>query len=520
MLKKIQEKFNELVLPTISLEKEIVGIDLSHNYLRVVQLTNKKNVWSLTRFASRVLEAGSLTESQRMNLLLDLLKEIKQRQRFDTHNAAISLPINDAIVQIVQIPYLDDDLLRTAVENGSLWQSYINLPGDLSEYSVFWQIIKSDPDNNQMSILFVASSLAKVDAVCKVVKEAGFNPVFVDVRCFALRNVLKLYGDNEPQEPSVFLEVSGYENYMVFIYNDLPFVYDIFVTDSDVKALISLDGNIDSAACARISSQIADTINLFLRQSGASGIGDINLVSSFKNIDQINNGLIEYLAPNNIQILNAFQHLKISDRFRLQLNSEVNLSAFSVALGLATRRLDVLSNNVIKAVANINLLPNRYDLIEAEKKSSKSQIRSNKIAAYFFIVALIFSGVFALMLFTLPSEDELIALEANNVQLQSKLDKSKSLLKEYSHWINDVETPNRKITSLKILSEIPDGVYVLEFKKKRKDTCEILLQSKDPSLVSVVIDKMSEKYKNVKLISVESDADNAYQISKVIFQIK
>jgi len=506
-------------MPSFSLEREIVGIDLSHHYLRVVQLTNHKDDWSITRLASEHFADKQENEDERLERVVDLLSTIKKEQKFDTDNAAISLPINDAIVQIVQIPYLEEELLNNAVENGSLWQNAISLPGDLSEYSIFWQVIKSDPEAGSMSILFVASNLAKVDKLCSVVKAAGFNPVFVDVRCFALRNISKLY-DSDSSETSVYLEISGYENYMVFIHKDMPFIYDIFVTDSDINQIITKNGLIEPDGYSRIASQVKDTVDLFLKQSGESGIGEINLVSSLDNISAISEGLSGHINFSSIRVLNPFRELKLSKRISLELESQKNLSSYSVALGLATRRLDILNKTVTKAVANINLLPNRQVLIESETKKSNSQIRAARVAGYLILLMIISLTLYIFMRFGLPTEEETFELESKNQALRIDLDKIKAEFKEYSHWFNDVEMKNRQVVSLDILEEIPLGVYVLEFKQSREGMSEISLQSGSPVLVSAIIDKMTKKYKNVKLISVESDSDNTYQISKVTFEIK
>ena len=519
MLKKIKEKFDQVLMPSFSLEKEIVGIDLSHNYLRVVQLTNSKDDWSITRLTSKVCGDTHVNEDERQRELVELLKEIKKEQGFDTYNAAISLSINDAIVQIVQIPYLEEELLNTAVLNGSLWQNAISLPGDLSEYSIFWQVIKSDINAGTMSILFVASNLSKVDKLCQLVKDAGFNPVFVDVRCFALRNIAKLY-DNESQETSVYLEISGFENYMVGIHKDMPFIYDIFVTDSDIHALIAGGGALDSEAYSRIASQVNETIRLFARQSGDDAIKEINLVSSLSNVDAIYQGLSALLGNHPVKILNPFEELKVTNKIKSQLDNGFNFSSFAVALGLATRRLDILNKTFVKAVANINLLPNREDLIEKETKSSKTEIRTARIASYFVILMMFCLAIFVLMATTLPSEREVNKLVASNQVLNVKLDKSKADLKEYSFWFNQVEIKNRQVMDLRVLDEVPTGVYVLDFKQAREGLSVVSLQARNPSLISAIMETMNNNYKNVKLISVEAGTNDSNQISKITFEIK
>jgi len=143
-------------------QQDIVGIDISHSYVRIIQLIKKKNRWSLLKVASKSLDETYESYEKKQEAIVSLLKNIKLEQKFSTDNAAISLPVNSAIVQVLQIPFLGEEELNAAVANGSLWENSINLPGETSEYSIFWQTIKKDAEKNTMSILFLASRIDEI----------------------------------------------------------------------------------------------------------------------------------------------------------------------------------------------------------------------------------------------------------------------------------------------------------------------------------------------------------------------
>jgi len=189
------------------------------------------------------------------------------------------LPVNSAIVQVIQIPYLDDVELNVAVENGSLWESSINIPGDISEYSIFWQVVKRNHEKNELSILFVASRIDEIERYCDLVRQAGFDPLIIDVRCFALRNILKTYLEAEASELVVFLEISGEENYIVFVYDNLPFIYDIFVMELDADGLAEGGELLTPDVFKRIGSQIRSSVGSFIKQSGAPGLEKSTLLA-------------------------------------------------------------------------------------------------------------------------------------------------------------------------------------------------------------------------------------------------
>ena len=150
---------------TEPVQQPIVGIDISHSFVRVVQLEKKRKGWSLLKASSKVLAKSYENEDKRNEAIITQLKNIKLEQKIKFDEAAISLPVNSAIVQVVQIPYLEDNELNEAAENGSLWDTAINLSGEISEYSIFWQTIKKDKEKNTLSLLFVASRIEEIEKI-------------------------------------------------------------------------------------------------------------------------------------------------------------------------------------------------------------------------------------------------------------------------------------------------------------------------------------------------------------------
>jgi type IV pilus assembly protein PilN len=142
VFKKIIEKLRSNLYSSAPVQQDIVGIDLAHDYIRTVQLTKNRNQWSLSKISCKSVNWLAQDKETKDQEILRLLKNCRLEQKFDTLNAAVSLPVSSAIIQVIQIPYLAEDELIAAVENGSLWENTINVPGDFNEYSIFWQVIK------------------------------------------------------------------------------------------------------------------------------------------------------------------------------------------------------------------------------------------------------------------------------------------------------------------------------------------------------------------------------------------
>ena len=107
-LKKLIERIKNSIYYSEHTQQDIVGIDFSHGYVRAIQLTKNQSQWSLAKLATKTIHRSNQDQAAVDQEILRLLRNIKLEQKFETNNAAISLPVNSAIVQVIQIPYLDD----------------------------------------------------------------------------------------------------------------------------------------------------------------------------------------------------------------------------------------------------------------------------------------------------------------------------------------------------------------------------------------------------------------------------
>ena len=503
-------------------QQDIVGIDISHSYVRIVQLIKKKNRWSLLKVASKSLDETYESYEKKQEAIVSLLKNIKLEQKFNTDNAAISLPVSSAIVQVLQIPFLGEEELSAAVANGSLWENSINLPGETSQYSIFWQIIKKNAEKNTMSILFVASRIDEIEKNCDLIRKAGFDPLIVDVRCFALRNILKTYDESITQKISAFVEISGEENFAVFIYDGLPFIYDIFVSEADMKAIINGGDEVTKELFSRLGSQIRGSVSTFIKQSSAPGIEKINLVSSLPYFDILLTGLKEEILEFKIESLQPFNQIFIPAQLKERVESEKNISSFTVSTGLATRQLDVFGYfKFVTAVSNINLLPGREDKIKKEKEKITVNKKISSLSIISSAILALSLLTYAFFMTTIPSDDDIAALNARSTLADNDLAKIKSKYEEAKKWAGQVGAGNNKVFDVSFLQTIPAGVFIVDLNQKRTGTSDVNLKTIDPILTNNVILEMSKIYKNVKLLGMESGAENdAFKKLKITYEMK
>ena len=126
---------------------------------------------------------------------------------------------------------MTEEELQKAIETNSLWENLVQLTDNLSDYSIFHQVINRNSKNNTMEILFVASKLSDVNAYSSIVKKAGLNPVIMDVRCFSLKNAYDNSKTHLGEEKinTAILELGIDENYLMVIHNNIPVITYIFL---------------------------------------------------------------------------------------------------------------------------------------------------------------------------------------------------------------------------------------------------------------------------------------------------
>jgi type IV pilus assembly protein PilN len=518
-MRKIIQKIRLALQSQDPMDQDIVGIDISHNYVRMAQLSKQEDAWTMEKIVGKALPKNEDPEVHRRELI-QLLNTLRLEQRFTTTQAAISIPISSAIVQVVQIPLLEDNELKIAVENGSLWENVASISGSVSDYSIFWQVIKKMPDLQQMSLLFVASQINEIEKYCAIVREASFEPLIVDVRCFALQNITKVFPRSAGFAHSGFLELSGYENYIVLIYDDLPFVYDIYVNENDSQALLSGGAYISPDLFERISAQIRSAINSFLSQSGSSTVPEINFASSLLHADRVFDGLKTNMPEYMLRQLNPFDTIISSAQTKSRISTEKNPSGFCVALGLATRRMDIFGYfKFVRAIANINLIPNR-EQIESNKKTEKLDERKTTIAALASgLASLVLALVYAYSVASSPSLEELETLSGKVADVQSSISQLQSKHDEQNRHIMETALINKKILGLRGIDQIPQGVYVKDYSINRKGTSELRIDTVSADASAQTIAILEKNYEAVKITSAQAQQDKSSNIYTISFKI-
>ena len=355
--------------------EEIVGVELTPNEIRLAQVSsNKSNQWVLDRFAvhkfESISEGGTVLENP--DKIAEELKIALQKSKISTTNAAIAIPVTSAIIRVVTAPLMKDEELKKAIETDSLWENLVQLTDNLADYSIFHQVINRDKTGNTMDILFVASKLSDINNYTNIIKKGGLNAVIIDVKCFALKSAVdqvnQISGSIEDSNLTAVLEFGLDENYVMILYENNPIITDIFIRGLDRTTLRESNNQEEmDALVRRYITQVKQAVQDF-ETKYEKRIRNLKVTSNLPNVDEYLGNFRKNLVNTGFNLFDPLDGIKVP----AQLENEVkidNRSYFSTVMGLAFRKLDVFGYyKFVTAVKNINLLPNRENMI-AQKKA-------------------------------------------------------------------------------------------------------------------------------------------------------
>ena len=145
MAKNILAPLKERLSKLIVQQEDVVGVDIMPGYLRIAELEQSGKKWTVTKIGYRYVQ-GQIDNNDLKNNpdgYSTKLQQVCEKNKVTTSNAAVSIPVSSAVIQVVTLPLMTDEELNEAIKTDSLWENVVQLPESLDEYSIFHQVIKT-----------------------------------------------------------------------------------------------------------------------------------------------------------------------------------------------------------------------------------------------------------------------------------------------------------------------------------------------------------------------------------------
>jgi type IV pilus assembly protein PilM len=190
-------------------KQSLVGLDIGSHTIKAVELETASNRnhrlinWGISQPLAEAIVDGEIMDRQ---LVTDAISNLLESRGVKSKNVVAAVSGRAVIVKKITMNKLSAEDAQQAV----YWEAEQHVPYDINDVSLDFEILGPAPnDPKQMQVLLVAAKKDMVMSFSDLIREAGLNPVMVDVDSFAAQNALEANYDFGPDEVLAILNVGS-----------------------------------------------------------------------------------------------------------------------------------------------------------------------------------------------------------------------------------------------------------------------------------------------------------------------
>lgn len=343
-----------------SKKSEPFALDIGSNFIKLIKLKGSGKNYQLQKFGMVQLPPEVIVEGAVMDAgrVVEAIRELLAQQKITTKEVVISVSGSSVIIKRVSVADMTDEELAESIK----WEAEQYIPFSIDDVNVDFQKLGPGSTAGQADVLLVAVKKDKINDYVNLVKEAGLEPVVMDVDAFALANMYELNYELEGgvlallnigasvmninilnDGVSIFTRdiTVGGNRYTEALQRDFGLTYE----DAEkVKRGESADG-VDADQIANVMTSVTDDIvaetqrsfEFFRSTTGSDRVSRILVSGGCARVGNFTNMLSERLGIP-AEVVNPFRNIKVdAKKFDAAFMAEsAPLSA--VAVGLAIRR--------------------------------------------------------------------------------------------------------------------------------------------------------------------------------------
>lgn len=237
----------------LSLKLDSFSLDISDLSLKIIKLKKKRAGFSIVSFGESIIKPGIIKEGEirkEKELMALIKKTISQVQgeKLGTKNVIASLPEERAFLQVIQMPRLASEDLKSAVVYEA--ENYIPLP--IEEVYLDSQVIEPLKDSlDHQDVLIAALPKKTVDSYLSCFKAAGLEPLAFEIESLALSRAL-IKNETAP-EPVLLIDLGATRTSLtIFSGRSLRFTFSIPVCGHSLTEAIARTINVDLAEAEQL----------------------------------------------------------------------------------------------------------------------------------------------------------------------------------------------------------------------------------------------------------------------------
>ena len=241
------------MLESLTLKPESFGLDISDLSLKIIKLKKGRKFFTLSSFGKEEIEPGIIKggEIKDEKKLAEIIKEAIKKVRggkLKTNYVVASLPEEKAFLQVIQMPRLPEEDLKSAV----IYEAENYIPTPLEEVYLDYQIVPPIYDHlDHLDILIAALPKKTVDPYLSALKLAGFVPKVLEIESLAIARALIKGGATT--QPILLIDLGATRtSFIIFSGQSLRFTTSIPVSSTSFTEIISKNLGVTLAEAERL----------------------------------------------------------------------------------------------------------------------------------------------------------------------------------------------------------------------------------------------------------------------------
>ena len=345
--------------------KNALGLDIGSSSVKLIQLRESKKGIQLANFSMAPLPSEAIVDGALMNAtaVVDTIQGMVSAQKLKTREVAVSISGHSVIIKKISLPAMTQDELDESIK----WEAEQYIPFDVNDVYLDYQILQSRPEQGQMDVLLVAAKREIVDEFTGIVKEAGLDPVVVDVDCFTIQNTFEVNYGFPPGEAIVLIDIGAatininvISNGITTFTRDISMGGNLFTEEIQKQLNVSYDEaeayklggergvdadsvvpqqveQVMQAVSEQMASEIHRSLDFYLATSSEGRMSRVYLSGGTAKVPALGR-TIENRVGVAVENVDPFRNVQVDPKlFNMDYINEIRPLA-SVAVGLGMRR--------------------------------------------------------------------------------------------------------------------------------------------------------------------------------------
>ncbi len=341
-------------------KKELIGLDIGSSSIKAVELDWGKRTPKLKHFGMIPLPPEAIVDGAFMDSasIVESIRSLIEGLRIKTKQVGVSISGHSVYIKTINVPTMSEVQLEESIK----WEAEQQIPFDIEDVNLDFQILDEQVSPDQMPVLLVAAKKDMINDYTAVIEEAGLQPTIVDVDVFAIENAYNLNFESPEDEVVALVNIgASVMNINILKGGTSAFTRDISIggrqiteeiqkrlkmTYEEAEALKIRERDagaqsvevekIIQATAEQLATEVRRSLEFFAASSSGGEIKKIFLSGGCAKIQMLP-GLIEERISMPVEVFNPFTKIECNpDAFDPEYIKQIAPLA-AVGVGLALR---------------------------------------------------------------------------------------------------------------------------------------------------------------------------------------